>query len=239
MGRPAGLKNGVKAAAKKAENGATPNPTPRSAPRKQAAASAAPEKRANQPTPAERAEWLAELTQLETQKQRIAGDHSALAQRVKAKGGVKAWKSLKAVHGYKKLDKEEAIALLEDLVIAAAQQDIRIAWMGNQATFADIMDQPEAQPPSPTSLGAESLAVARAHSDGYNSGKNGAVPSDNPFRNAPGSADYVSWHNGRDDGERDRQAKKPAETQRLKDSLAADATLPDETPPAPAEAPIF
>ena len=236
MGRPPGRKN----APKQQTNGATVTPL-RPASSEKAAAAAAPkppEKKSNQPTPAERAEWLAELTRLETAKQRISGETSALATRVKEKGGVKAWKSLKVVHGYKKLDQAEAVALLEDLVVAAAQQDIRISWMGSQATFADIMEQPEAQPPAKNTTGSRDLAAAKAEMDGYNSGKHGAVPSDNPFRHAPGSAEYVSWHNGRDSGEADRQGKKPAETKRLKDSIAADSTLPDETAPT-AEEPIF
>lgn len=236
MGRPPGRKN----LPKQANGAATTSPK---AARKQAAPaapSAMPaEKKANQPTPEERAGWLAELTTLETAKQRIAGDTSALAQRVKAKGGVKAWKSLKAVHSYKKLDRDEAIALLEDLVVAAAQVDIRISWMGNQATFADIMEQPAAQSAPIASIGAESLAVARAHSDGYNSGKRGAVPSDNPHAHKPGSAEYVAWHNGRDDGDSDRQKTKPAEASRLKDALAADATLPGEQASSPSADPLF
>lgn len=235
MGRPPGSKNGQKSARKQG-NGA--GATPRAETRKQSAVAAAPPPKSNSgPTPDERAGWLGEFTRLDTEKQRISGDISALATRVKAKGGVKAWKSLKWVHASSH-NKDEAREFLEDLVVAAAQQDIRISWMGNQATFADIMDQPEAKSPPVDSVGAESLAVARAHSDGFNSGRNGAVPSDNPFRNAPGSAEYVSWHNGRDDGQQAREQTKPAEAKRLKDAIAADATLPNESPPA-AEEPIF
>lgn len=228
MGRPAGSKN--KGAARKAgrkarANGTTPPPEPREAAGMKPAESAAPAPKANAPTPDETARFLASLTRLKTEAQRISGEISALGRSVKARGGPAYWKALKDVHDLNKLDPDEARAQLEALVTVAAQQDIRITWMGNQATFADIMEQN--QPPKNTE-GSRDLAEARAEADGYNSGKNGAVPSDNPWRHKPGSPEYVAWHNGRDSGAADAARRNGPQAQRIAGAAEADASLPDD-----------
>lgn len=189
-------------------------------------------KRPNQPPPEQQAEWLSRYTQLKTAARSIAGQISALGNEVKNAAGPTYLKNLKRIHDLLKLDPDEAKAELENLMIQAAQQDIRIAWIGDQATFADVMEQ--AQPAAAQSAGARGLAAARAHSDGFNSGKNGAVPHDNPHR--PGTEEYISWHDGRDEGELARQAKKPTEAARVAAAAQADAGLPDD---ASGPRPIF
>lgn len=230
MGRPPGRKNNQPAQGRKgrSENGAAPT---KEAPIKQAAATTAEtEARRNQPSSDETAGFLSELTKLKTAARSIAGDISALGNRVKSRGGPAYWRAIKAVHDLKKQDAAEARAGLEALVQVAAQQDIRISWMGDQATFADIMDQNE--PPPDTGLGAKGLKLARATSDGFNSGRNGAVPSDNPFSHAPGSEEYVAWHDGRDSGQRAQEGKNPVAAERIKEAEKADATLPDDPQPS-------
>lgn len=238
MGRPPGSKNAAakkpaakKSAGKKAAQG---NPAPETeapeapeAPQMQAAKPAAPPPaKKNGPSSAQTREWLSEYTRLKTQARSIAGDISALGSKVKAAAGQTHWKNLKKRHDLMKMDKSEALAELENLVTQMAEEGVRISWMGNQATMADVLDQQQA-PPKNTE-GTRDLDEARAHSDGYNSGYNGSIPSDNPFRHIPGSGQYVAWHNGRDEGQMDREKRKPGEATRVKEAMTADATLPSD-----------
>jgi hypothetical protein len=216
----------ARAAAKKAANGAKRGP---GRPRKESSESTAPASREaappkpNRPDANETAERLAKLTRLKTEARRIAGDISALASEAKKAGGPAYWKSLVRVHDLQKLDPDEARAELEMLVDVAAQVDIKITWMGDQAAFADVMDMAQ---PAKNTQGTRDLAAARAHADGFNSGKNGGVPHDNPFN--PGTEEYVSWHDGRDEGQRSAEAKNPRRAARVKEAATADASLPDE-----------
>ena len=231
MGRPPGSRNnGAKKSAAKGSRkaaAASAAPVPREAPRKEAA-------KPNRPSPEKNADWLARLTRLKTEARVVAGNISALGSEIKGAAGETHWKSLKALHDLMKLDPDEARERLESLVEVAAQQEIRITWAGSQATFADVMEQ--AQPPAKNTQGSRDLAAAKAHSDGFNSGRHGGAPHDNPFSHAPGSEEYVSWLHGRDEGQQAREAKRPGETARVREAATADATLPGETP---AEAPIF
>lgn len=188
--------------------------------------SASEPERRNRPTAEQNAGWLSELTKLKTASRAIAGDISALASRVKAAAGPIHWKSIQKVHDLKKLDRDEALGTLESLIEIAAQNDIRVTWMGNQAAFADVMEQN--QPAPQNTQGSRDLAEARAESDGINSGRNGAVPPDYPFKHQPGSVEYVAWHNGRDEGQKQREGKRPAEAARVAEAATADDTLPDD-----------
>ena len=212
------------AAAKKAANGAAPRG--RGRPRKQAVTIVPPrtEDRRNSPQPHETAGRLAELTRLKTESRRIAGAISALGKEAKAAGGRAYWTAIKRTHDLLKLDPDEARAGLEMLVQVAAQSEIRISWVGDQAALTDILEQN--QPPPKNTKGSRDLAAARAEADGFNSGKNGALPHDNPFN--PGSEQYVAWHDGRDAGQQAREAKNPGQAARVHDALAADASLPGE-----------
>lgn len=50
------------------------------------------------------------------------------------------------------------------------------------------------------------LAIARAHTDGYNTGRHGGSADDNKHK--PGTEVYVAWGNGCLDGQADRAARK-------------------------------
>lgn len=52
------------------------------------------------------------------------------------------------------------------------------------------------------------LAIARAHGDGYNTGRRGGSADDNPHK--AGTEVYVAWGNGCLDGQADRAARKPS-----------------------------
>lgn len=167
---------------------------------------------------------MARLTRLKTESRRVAGEISALGNEAKAAGGANYWKGIKAVHDLNKLDKAEAIEFLGGLVEIAAQNEIRITWMGSQASFTDVMDANTA--PAKNTTGSRDLATAKAEAAGFKAGKNGQPPHDNPH--SPGTEEYVNWHDGRDEGQRVRDAKKPGEAERVSDAATADATLPDE-----------
>lgn len=59
----------------------------------------------------------------------------------------------------------------------------------------------------PTGEAATKLAIARAYSDGYNSGRHGGKIDACRFK--AGSEEFVSWRNGWEDGAADRLAKNP------------------------------
>ncbi len=179
----------------------------------------------NGPTPEERQQTLAELTRLKTEAQRIAGLISTLCNGFKAKGG--DVKALKFLHGLTKLDPREAQAHLETMVRYATDIDIKISWQEDgQGALSDVLEG-GGIPASPTDAKMD-LARARAHADGYNSGKAGAVPSDNPFSHRPGSEEFVAWHDGRDEGQSDRERGNPARAARVTSAAAADASMPGD-----------
>lgn len=180
----------------------------------------------NQPQPHETAARLARLTVLKTESRRIAGEISGLAADAKAAGGPHYWNAIKRVHDLQKLDPAEAQSELETLVLIAAQSEIRIGWLGSQATMTDILEMDQNKPPAKNLQGTRDLAAARANADGFNSGKNGALPHDNPHN--PGSEEFVSWHEGRDEGARSRELKNPSAAARVREATTADATLPGE-----------
>jgi ribosome modulation factor len=226
MGRPVGSKNKTNAPANGQEA------APRKAGRKQAAAGTPrpartetpPErKKTNGPTPERNAGWLAELEKLETRKASLSGEFSALKERVKSGDG--DWMGLKEVRKLKRLEPAEATARLDSLLVLARQNEIKVTWFRNQAAFSDFMETN--QPPPKNTAGSRDLAAARAHGDGYNSGRNGAVPHENPFNHAPGSEEYVQWLKGRDDGQLDRELNTPGMADRIEASRQADGTIPD------------
>lgn len=185
---------------------------------------AAPEP-SNGPSADRVAEYLARYTTLKTEAQRVAQAISTELTNFEKEGGDK--KALKALHDSLKLDPDEARRRLETLVRYHGGQDIRVSWQDDgQSTLDDVLADP-----APTTAGRHDLAKARAHADGYNSGKAGAIPSDNPFRHQPGSEEYVSWHDGRDEGQRDREARKPEAAARQKRAKRADASLPSDMEP--------
>jgi hypothetical protein len=183
------------------------------------------ETKRNRPQPHETAVRLAALTRLKTESRRIAGEISALAAEGKKAGGLAYWKAITRTHDLKKMDTAEARAELEALIEVAAQNDIRITWMGNQATFTDVMEQ--TQPPAKNLQGTRDLAAARAEADGFNSGKAGALLQDCPHD--AGTEEYVSWRDGWEEGTKIRAKKNPAAAARLAAAATADDTLPGES----------
>jgi uncharacterized protein (UPF0335 family) len=176
----------------------------------------------NKPNAAQNAEWLAEYTRLKTEARSVSGSIAALGARVKSGGG--DWKNLKKVHDLKKLDPDEARAELDGLVALAAQNDIRVTWMGDQAALTDVLEQN--QPPPKNSIGSRDLAIARAGADGFNSGRHGGMPHDNPY--PPGSEEYVEWHDKRDEAAAAMAAKNPGRAARVAAAKDADASLPSD-----------
>lgn len=178
----------------------------------------------NGPTPDRIAEVLADYTTLETGASRIRQEIKTLLDNFEKEGGHKA--ELKDLHKSLKLDPREAQAKLERRIRYHAGQGIQVSWAANGQ--ADVLAElgPEAKGPDKTSLGAQKLAAAQAHSRGFNDGLAGAVPADNPFQHAPGSEEYVQWHDGRDDGQRTREEKNPALRDRIASAAVADASLP-------------
>lgn len=197
------------------------------------AAAGAPDKKHNGPTSEMQAQWLARLTELKGQAARVSGNTAALKTEMKAAGG--NWKVLNLTYQLVNMDPEDATALVEGVVASAIQNEIAISWVGGQATMLDIIKANE--PVAPQSTSKKQLAVARANMDGYNSGRLGAPPSDNKF--PPGSEEYVAWHDGRDDGQRDREGRKPTEAARFEASKAADDSLPDDDADATEDDDVF
>lgn len=210
---------------------------PRGRPRKVPATDTAATQQvaANGPTNERIAEVLADYTSLDTAGARIRQQVKTLLDGFEKEGGDKA--ELKALHKSMKLDPREAQAKLERRLRYHAGQGIVVSWMENgQGTVVGLLG-PEAKAPDKGSKASKQLAAARAHSDGYNSGLRGGVPSDNPFNANPGSEEYVQWHDGRDDGQRDREARNPGLRDRIAAAAVADASLPAAAETA--ESPLF
>lgn len=170
---------------------------------------------------------LAEFTRLTTEGQRVNQHKSTLLTNFKKEGGDP--RALKLLHGSLKLDPAEAVAQLERLVEYHQGAGIQLRWLETgQATIVDELGPEARKPAALRGSGDAQLAGARAHADGYNSGLHGAAPSDNPFSHQPGSEEYVEWHNGRDDGQRDRDGAKPQQAARRDAAVTADATLPKD-----------
>ena len=179
----------------------------------------------NGPSPDRINFYLARFTTLKTEAARVAQEIKADLDRFKGEGGDPG--TLKYLHKSLKLDPREAQAGLERLVRYHAGAGIKVSWHDDgQSSMDDVL---EVKQPAPNTEGTRDLAKARAHGDGYNAGLSGAVPSDNPFRHAPGSEEYVAWHDGRDQGAEDLSKRKPGQSSRVQQARGADASLPSDT----------
>lgn len=167
---------------------------------------------------------LADYTTLDTQMARIRQSVKTLLDGFEKEGGDKA--ELKALHKSLRLDPREAQAKLERRLRYHAGQGIVVSWLQNGQGTVIAELGPEVKAPDKKTTNDQKLAAAQAHSRGYNDGLAGGVPADNPFAHAPGSEEYVQWHDGRDDGQRDREAKNPALRDRIATAAVADASLP-------------
>jgi len=176
------------------------------APRKQAASQTSdPRPQRNGPSPEDRAACLAEFTRLSTEGQRINQAKSTLLKNFEKAGGKS--KTLKMMHSLLKLDSREAQVEVESYLSYAIGFNIKVSWAPNgQSSLVEELGE-AARAPDKNTEGSRDLAAARAHADGYNSGMQGAVPSDNPYRDRPGSEEYVQWHNGRDESSEALKAK--------------------------------
>lgn len=217
-------------------------PRPRGRPRREAAAAYAAAAAAaaggapaspapvNVPTAERIAEVLAEYTQLDTQGRRVNQAKTTLLTNFDKEGGDK--QALKALHRALSLDPAEASAKLSSLVHYQATQGITVRWQADgQGTLMDHLGEAASKPTPAAAASAEqnALDIARAKSDGYNSGIHGAAPSDNPHQHIVGSEVYVAWHNGRDEGQQDRLRRNPV----LNDRISEAVTMPPAMPPSP------
>jgi len=194
MGRPAGSTNKKKAAA--SVNSSAPQRVARKKTAAQATQASAPRAPLNGPAPHQLQEWLTEMTELDTAAARIRQKQATLKKVVENSRG--DWKAMKALFASTKLSEAEATANLEALVGYHRSLGIRVSFDPNgQGSLDDVLREEAPPKTAPVSAG---LAVARAHSDGFNSGRHGGQPSDNPFSARPGSEEYVAWHDGRDEG---------------------------------------
>lgn len=163
----------------------------------------------NGPTPEDEAHTLAELIRLDTAAAKLNQERGNILKRFEKKGG--DVKAIKAIKTLVTRDAREAEAYLATLTRYGRNAGIKVTWTdGGQAQLADVLGEEAGKPPNRQTEGTRDLAAARAHSDGYNSGLTGAAPSDNPHRGQPGSIEYVEWHDGRDEGQRAREAKQGA-----------------------------
>lgn len=175
----------------------------------------------NGPSQEDRSFVLAEMLRLENARQKVNQEQGTLLSNFEKKGGNK--KAIKQVFGLMKLDKRQAQVDFEALILYAAGIEISVPWR------TDPQDVADDEQPAPKTDGDRDLSAARAHTDGYNSGLRGSVPSDNPFSASPGSIEYVSWHDGRDEGQRDRDKRKPEDAARAAAAGEADTSLPERS----------
>lgn len=145
---------------------------------------------------------LAEYTEVNTEIGRLSQRQSAMLARYE-KQGVNI-KSIKNTHRASKLDKRVATAQAQSdvryLVITGILSPANDDWV-RKVTQSDMF----ARGVAPPGAVSPQLARARAHSDGYNSGRHGAAADTNPHK--PGSAEHVAWLEGLKDGQEDRALK--------------------------------
>lgn len=182
----------------------------------------------NGPTAEQEAETLAALVRLDTEAARISQEKGTVLGRFEKIGGDK--KAIKTVKSLLMLDKREAVAYLDKLLGYATRAEIAVTWQPDgQAALTDMLADDAAAAPPKNMKGTRDLRAAKAEVDGYNSGKAGARPSDNPFSHAPGSEEYVSWHDGRDSAALGREMRSGL-TDRIAAAEGADASLPEIKP---------
>ena len=148
------------------------------------------------------AECAAEYEELMGQRGRLDQKIGTMLRNYEKHDGVKA-ASIKRDYRRRNMTTDEVQAeLAEDALYARVLG--RIEWdAGGQSSFAGAF----AEVPKPSGAAADGLARARAHSDGYNSGKHGAKIESCQFPN--GSEEFIAWRDGWTDGNADRLMKNP------------------------------
>lgn len=149
---------------------------------------------------------LAEYTVLDTEMKRLSQKQAAMFGRYEGQGVNKL--SIKRAHKMSKLDKEAARSQLRTdtryLIITGVLNPATEDW-AKKLQQSDLFSEAEAEAPEASGTVSPDLARARAHSDGYNTGKAGGALGDNRF--TPGTAEYVAWARGCSDGLADRKAR--------------------------------
>jgi hypothetical protein len=147
---------------------------------------------------------LAEYSDIDTQMKRLAQKQAAMFSRYEGQGVNR--KSIKNTIKMSRQDRAAAAAQaktdLRYYMIAGILKPADDEWVqsvSQSSIFEDTEDPHEIGKPSPD------LARARAHADGYNSGRHGGEAINNPFH--AGSQEFVAWEKGRTDGAADRKLR--------------------------------
>lgn len=144
---------------------------------------------------------LAEYTRGDTEIKRLAQQQAAMLKRYEGQG-VNV-KSIKVAHKAGRLDKAAARAQVQSdtryLIVTGILNPADDDWTRqiSQSSLFESDGKADA-------IGKVSpdLARARAHNDGYNSGRHGGEAINNPWQ--PGQLEHASWEQGRRDGAEDR-----------------------------------
>lgn len=161
---------------------------------------------------------LAEYTEVDTQIKRLSQKQAAMFKRYENQG-VNV-RSIKNSHRASRQDKAAAAAQAQSdvryLIITGVLNPANDDW-AKHVSQTDMFSQ-EASATSPIGTVSPQLARARAHSDGYNTGRHGGDGQTNPH--TAGSAEHVAWLGGLKDGQADR-ALRPGAARVVKANDAA------------------
>lgn len=191
----------------------------------------------NGPTQADYDDALGEFTEIRTAMQRLASKASKVMNRYEAKGGDPD--DIRFGHKLGKLSKSEAAAKLAGMVRIGVWSGIQIAYEADgQASFSTTFDAPAAGTAGMTVLGSR-VSMARAYSDGWNTGKAGGALADNNYSAFPGSEEFGKWADGFGDGMEDRpdpiakEAKKNRKNGAKAEAESPSVEVAPEEKPAP------
>lgn len=155
---------------------------------------------------------LAEYTTIDVEMKRLAQKQAAMFGRYEGQGVNK--RSIKNAHKMSRLDRAEASAQAQSdaryLIITGILNPADDDWARavHQSQMFTDAEETETDAPSPATKApvmSSALNQARAHTDGYNSGKHGGEAANNPY--LQGTAEYVQWAKGLSDGLADRKLR--------------------------------
>lgn len=194
-----------------------------------AAEASAPASGYNGPSASVVAQALADLTQLETEQQRIGARKANIIKGFEKAGG--DGDDLKYTLKLWKLDAGEARARIQRRYRYCAF--VGIVVPETQRALDEVLDETK-----PVSGDAErQLVGARAYNDGFNSARNGGAIGDCPHTSRPGSIQYVQWRDGWQDGHEEWLRADPSRRERENQSAAAGAAEAPEADEAQGVAP--
>jgi hypothetical protein len=151
--------------------------------------------------PDDLAECLTGLAELEVAQMRLKAKLSAHWRKYENLGVDK--KEALSVHAMSKMTKEERDAkrrIRDRYEHFAFDFDKKTG----QGSFAAAMESRPERSPTSLSMPERRLSVARAHTDGYNTGKAGGDATNCPHN--PGTEEYVAWHDSWGDAQDDWHA---------------------------------